>query len=82
MPYGREMVVTQWDYYNPVYEVMEKPEIIDARELLNATRETKCSYIILANDRKIDMDLTELGLEVVDTVGKYVIYADPEVIDA
>ncbi|WP_026517073.1 hypothetical protein [Butyrivibrio sp. MC2021] len=81
MPYGREMVVPQWDYYNPVYEVMEKPETIDAEELLKATRETKCSYIILANDRKIDKDLTEFGLKVLDTVGKYIIYADSEILE-
>lgn len=80
MPYGREMVVTQWDYYNQVYEVMVKPEIIDAEALVEATRETKCSYIILNEQRAIDRDLTELGLELVDTVDGYLIYADPEVI--
>ncbi|WP_026652336.1 hypothetical protein [Butyrivibrio proteoclasticus] len=80
MPYGREMVVTQWDYYNSVYEVMVKPEVIDAEALVAATRETKCSYIILNEERAIDGDLTEQGLELVDTVDGYLIYADPEVI--
>jgi hypothetical protein len=80
MPYGREMLATQWDYYNEVYEVMEKPEVIDSQALLEATRKTGCSYIILATDRRIDKDLSECGLEIVDTVGKYNIYADPEVI--
>lgn len=82
MPYGREMVVTQWDYYNPVYEVMEKPEIIDAEALLEATRETKCSYIILSENRKINKDLTELGLEFVTTLHGYNIYADPKVMSS
>jgi hypothetical protein len=81
LPYGREMVVTQWDYYNPVYEVMEKPEVIDAEALLEATRETKCSYIILAENRKIDGDLVDMGLELVDTLHGYYIYADPVVIN-
>ncbi len=81
MPYGREMLATQWDYYNEVYEVMEKPEVINANELLEATRKTGCSYIILAKDRKVDGDLVDLGLVVVRSVDKYVIYADPEVID-
>jgi hypothetical protein len=81
MPYGREMVVTQWDYYNPVYEVMEKPEVINAKELLYATRETKCSYIILSENRKIDADLTELGLMLVEKIDGYNIYADPEIIE-
>ena len=80
MPYGREMLATQWDYYNEVYEVMEKPEVIDAEELLTATRKTGCSYIILAKDRKIDGNLVDLGLLVVGSVDKYVVYSDPEVI--
>ena len=79
MPYGREMVVTQWDYYNPVYEVMEKPEVIDAEELLDATRQTGCRYIVLAKDRKINKNLTTLGLKLVETIDKYYIYEDPEV---
>ena len=80
MPYGREMIATQWDYYNVVYEVMEKPEIIDAEALLEATRLTGCSYIILSEERKIDKNLVSLGLSLVDTVAGYRIYADPEVI--
>ena len=79
MPYGREMVVTQWDYYNLVYEVMEKPEVIDAEELVDATRQTGCRYIILANDRKIDKNLTTLGLKLIKTVDKYYIYEDPTI---
>ncbi len=79
MPYGREMVVTQWDYYNPVYEVMEKPEIIDAEALLQATRDTKCSYIVLHEDRQIDANLEDLGLELVEEMHGYRIYADPEI---
>ncbi|MBP3279268.1 MAG: hypothetical protein J6M44_09975 [Butyrivibrio sp.] len=77
MPYGREMVVTQWDYYNPVYEVMEKPEVIDAEELLDATRQTGCRYIVLAKDRKINKNLTTLGLKLIETIDNYYIYEDP-----
>ncbi len=79
MPYGREMVVTQWDYYNVVYEVMEKPEIIDAEALLEATRLTGCSYIVLSENRKIDKNLISLGLVLVDTVDGYRIYRDPTI---
>ena len=80
MPYGREMIATQWDYYNVVYEVMEKPEVIDAEALLEATRLTGCSYIVLSENRKIDKNLVSLGLSLVDTVSGYKIYADPVVI--
>ena len=79
MPYGREMVVTQWDYYNAVYEVMEKPEVIDATALLEATRQTKCHYIVLADSRKINRNLCDLGLNSVASIDGYTIYEDLEV---
>ena len=79
MPYGREMVVTQWDYYNAVYEVMEKPETIDATALLEATRQTKCHYIVLADSRKIDGNLVDMGLDAIANIDGYTIYEDPMV---
>ncbi len=79
MPYGREMLATQWDYYNAVYDAYEKPEVINAKDLLEATRQTKCLYIVLRTDRKVDVNLITMGLKLVDTVGDYLIYLDPEV---
>ena len=29
MPYGREMIASQWDYYNKVHEAMEEDEVLD-----------------------------------------------------
>ena len=78
MPFGREMVVTQWDYYNEVYEAMEKPEVVDADVLLEATRKAGVQYIILSKDRKVDKNLTTLGLKLMATVDNYYIYEDPE----
>ena len=79
MPYGREMVVPQWDYYNAVHEVFEKPEQICAKELLEATRQTQCRYIIMHQDRQIDVKLEDMGLVVVNNVNGYNIYEDPEI---
>ena len=76
MPYGREMIATQWDYYNPVYEVMEKPDEIKAKDLVAALRDTGCTYLILSSDRLIDEDITTYGYEVVGTVDNYNIYLD------
>ena len=73
------MLVSQWDYYNEVYEVMEKPEVIDAEELLEATRKAKCQYIVLAKDRKVNKNLTTLGMKLIETVGDYYVYEDPTV---
>ena len=77
LAFGREMVEPQWDYYHPVYQAMEKPEVIDAKELIEATRAQEVTYIILHETRAIDRDLTALGLEEVDTIAGYKIYRDP-----
>lgn len=77
LAFGREMVEPQWDYYHPVYQVMELPEEIAARDLIEATRAQEVTYIILHETRAIDRDLTMLGLEEVDTIAGYRIYRDP-----
>ncbi len=79
MPYGREMIASQWDYYNAVYDAYEKPKVINAEALLEATRQAKCLYIVVRTDRKVDVSLVTMGLRLVDTVGDYLIYSDPEV---
>ena len=79
MPFGREMLVPQWDYYNAVYEAMEKPEVIDAEALVAATRESRCRYIVLSSLREIDRELTELGLTRLGLVDGFYVYEDETV---
>ena len=78
MPYGRDVIHN--DYYNAVYVAFQKPEIINAEELLEATRQSQCHYIIMHKDRQIDVKLEDMGLVVVDTIGGYNIYKDPELL--
>ncbi len=77
MPYGREMLVNAWDYYNAVYEAMEKPEVVSMEDLLAATREDYCQYIVLSEERKTDLDPIECGLVLLDEIDGYLIYEDP-----
>lgn len=77
MPYGREMLVNAWDYYNAVYEAMEKPEVVDMEELLKATREEYCQYIVMAKERQTNQDPEESGLLLLDEIDGYLIYEDP-----
>ncbi len=76
MPYGRDYIA--WNYYNAVHEAFEKTETINAEELISATRETKCRYIVMPVGRSIDRNLEDLGLILVKTVGNYNIYEDPK----
>lgn len=77
MPYGREMLVERWDYYNAVYEVMEKPEVVNMEELLEATRAEYCQYIVMSVSKKTDVDPESSGLVLIDEIDGYRIYEDP-----
>lgn len=82
MPYGREMLARQWDYYNAVYEAMEKPEVVDVEELLAASREENCQYIVMAKDRKMNQDPKTCGLQLLGEIDGYCIYEDPVTAEA
>ncbi len=77
MPYGREMLVERWGYYNAVYEAMESQEVINMEKLLEAIRADYCQYIILQKDRQTDVDPESSGLVLIDEIDGYRIYEDP-----
>ncbi len=77
MPYGREMLVPQWKYYNAVYEAMEGSEVVDLEALLEAARTEYCQYIVLAPGRQTRQEPEECGLVLVDEIDGYRIYEDP-----
>ena len=77
MPYGREMLVNQWDYYNAVYEAMEKPDVVNMEELLKAARTEKCRYIVMAEHKRTDEDPKDCGLLLLDVIDGYRVYEDP-----
>ena len=78
MPYGREMLVERWGYYNAVYEAMEKTEVVDMEKLLEATRADYCQYIVMNQGKQTDEDPAECGLVLVDEIDGYRIYEDPD----
>lgn len=77
MPYGREMLVERWGYYNAVYEAMEKQEVVNMEELLEATRNEYCQYIVMAEGKQTDVEPESSGLVLVDEIDGYRIYEDP-----
>lgn len=81
MPYGREMLVERWEYYNAVYEAIEKPQVVDMEELLAVTRQERCEYLVMGQEKQTDVDPQESGLLLIDEIDGYRIYQDPEVTD-
>ncbi len=77
MPYGREMLVERWGYYNAVYEAMEESEVVDMEELLTATRADYCQYIVMAEGKSTNVEPESAGLVLIDEIDGYRIYEDP-----
>lgn len=77
MPYGREMLVDRWGYYNAVYEAMEKQEVVNMEELLETTRADYCQYIVMSKSKQTDVDPESSGLVLIEEIDGYRIYEDP-----
>ncbi len=78
LPYGREMLIARWDYYNALYEAMEVAEVIDTPSFVELTRygQFPCAYVVLKENREISEPLTDYGFSVYGQVGEFVIYED------
>jgi len=75
MPYGREMLVGQWGFYNELYDVMNG-EYISPELLTSLAREQGCHYIVL-QESKIDIeDMAAYNYSWYGTVGGYYIFLD------
>lgn len=77
MPYGREMVASQWNYYNAVHAAMEETDVIQMDDLVEACREEYCQYIVLSTARETDKDPEALSLVLLAEIDGYRIYLDP-----
>lgn len=79
MPYGREMIVEQWQTYNEMYEVFElglPTGVTGASHLAETARKYGVHYIVWDTDRKLEGDLTEQDFDFVKQVDHYRIYVD------
>ncbi len=78
MPYGREMLIARWDYYNDMYEAMEEAEIIQTDSFVELTREYGCHYVVLKKERELQEPITEHGFELYAQTDTYLIYRDTQ----
>ena len=78
MPYGREILVEQWNHLDDLYDAMEA-EVIDAQLLTEKARECDCVYVILPQDKKITGSFAACSFEKFGQMDGYVIYKDSTV---
>lgn len=81
MPYGRDMFNPNLEYYNAAYEVYEKPERLNFKNLVEVSRYLEVEYIIVYAARLTEDDPLEAGLEYVGEVDDHLVYRDPVVSD-
>lgn len=79
MPYGRDMLVEQWGYYQPVHDIIKNNEVLPMEELLTETRKEYCQYLVFREDQQMDRVPEACGLICKAKMDGYVIYEDPEV---
>lgn len=80
LPYGREMLIERWDYHHPMYEAMEKADVIETETFAELTREYPCAYVVLKEDRELEEPLTDYGFRLYGQVGEYLVYEDMETV--
>ena len=61
MPYGRNVLVAEWQVYHPLNVIMET-EVLDSKALGETARDHSCVYIVVETDREVTGDLiADLG---------------------
>lgn len=75
MPYGREMTVDRWNYYDPLSAAMEQ-EVIDLETLVPLVRQAQCHYCILREGQAMQGEPEGYGWEIFLKTDGYVIYRD------
>ena len=79
MPYGREATVERWvgyNYYEELYEEMEKPHEVDIELLAPLVREAGCHYVVLPKSKKIVGDTASWDWELFFETEEYAVYRD------
>lgn len=74
-PYGRNIVETQWNFSNALYDAMEAQEY-DAQEIARCAREEHCTYVVLSSVKPMEGSLEELNYIYKGLVSGYYIYMD------
>lgn len=76
LPYGREMLISRWNFESDIYDAMEGADVIDTPSFVELTRNYYCLYVVLRKDRQLREPLTDYGFELYAQTDNYLIYMD------
>lgn len=74
-PYGRNIVETQWNFSNALYDAMEAQEY-DAQEIARCARDEHCTYVVLSSVKPMKGSMEEQNYIYKGLVSGYYIYMD------
>lgn len=74
-PYGRNIVETQWNFSNALYDAMEAEEY-DAQEIARCAREEHCTYVVLSSIKPMKGSMEKQNYIYKGLVSGYYIYMD------
>lgn len=78
MPYGRNVLVADWEMWHPLYFMFEIYET-DAEAIFKEAANYECSYIV-AKEGKLSVDaVKESGYELVDTLHGYDVFYNDKI---
>ena len=75
MPYGREILIERWNFYNELYLLMEA-SVISVERLSELCKGYGCHYVILHESKSLDGDMSDYSYDFFDHLGGYDIYVD------
>lgn len=75
MPYGREVLVSQWGADEPIFDLMEE-EVIDLNRLLPLCKEADCHYLILPKEKKVQGEFSLYDYVYCGEICGYRLYRD------
>lgn len=81
MPYGRNLLVADWNINHPLYDIFEA-EIIDGRALGQEAAAYVCSFLVVEEGKVSQADLLESGYELRNVLHGYEVYYNSEIFEA
>ncbi len=75
MPYGRNIVETQWGFSSPLYDCMEA-EVYVAEDIAKYARAETCVYVVLSSIKPMEGKMEDYHYTLKGLVSGYYIYMD------
>ena len=75
MAYGREMLRSDWNAHNSLYDVLMVP-VLDVDVVAAELRKWGCKYVVFSEDKELNGEFEDYGFEFFHATDGYVVYRD------